>query len=209
MSAAAGATPRITVTIGASGSGKTLWRRNNPDRIQQPFHDLDEMTAKLDNPGTSNPRAIATRRYEAIIDQHLESSESFGFETVYTSKARIDIIRRAKEIGYQIDAFFLATEDPVINIERVDQRFREGGHHVPREMIQRHWSAALENLIATWPLFSTIELYDTTEPDEPRLVARKTPTITYLQTSNLDPVPAWLAPVAQHFAETETPEPRP
>lgn len=186
--------PHLSVVIGASGSGKTTWRTRNQGKIQQPFHDVDAMAAELGDPDDPDIRAQAKEAYDGLIENHLKMREPFGFETVYSSRTRVEIIERARELGYHIVAFFLCTDKPAINIARVKQRSEEGGHSVPGEEVIRHWQSASRNLVATWSLFDRIEFYNTSEIP-PRLVATKDGDRYALVGL---PSPEWLAPITRH-----------
>lgn len=70
------------------------------------------------------------------------------------------IVRRAKELGYHVQAVFIGTQRHDINIERVRNRVREGGHDVAEQEIIRRWADAQTNLLGTWACFDTISILD-------------------------------------------------
>ena len=59
------------------------------------------------------------------------SSSSFACETVFSHPSKIDFIKKAKENGFKINLYFIATRNPLINQERVENRVKSGGHDVP------------------------------------------------------------------------------
>jgi predicted ABC-type ATPase len=67
--------------------------------------------------------------------QALLAKSSFTFETVMSSQDKVDFLREAKQSGFKTYLYFVATEDPAINIQRVMQRVQSGGHHVPEDKI--------------------------------------------------------------------------
>jgi predicted ABC-type ATPase len=73
--------------------------------------------------------------------------KSFAFETVMSHTAKIDLLKRAKAQGFRTYLYYVATEDPEINIARVRTRVNEGGHDVPREKIIERYYRSLEYLI--------------------------------------------------------------
>lgn len=158
------------------------------------------MATELGDPDDPDIRERAKGIYNDLIEDHLKKRESFGFETVYSSNTRVKVLERARELGYRIVAFFLSTGHQEINIERVKDRSRKGGHKVPTKEISRHWLAAPRNLVATWHLFDRIEFYDTTEP-LPRLVATKDGGLYVLADP---PSPKWLAPITRHGKKNST-----
>ena len=153
--------PELAIVIGANGAGKSTWRQNNRESLPQHFYDADSIAEGLgsyDNPALQREaRQLVDRR----IAQHLERHESFGFESTYSGGSRPDIVRRAHALGYDVRAVFIGTHEPELNIKRVAARVeRRTGHRVPSEEIERRWHASRSNLVATAPLFSTIDLVD-------------------------------------------------
>lgn len=70
-----------------------------------------------------------------IREQLLENNVSFTFETVMSSPDKVEFLQKARDKGFRTYLYFVATEDPQINISRVAHRVRVGGHPVPEEKI--------------------------------------------------------------------------
>ena len=75
-----------------------------------------------------------------------EAQKSFTFETVMSSSDKIEFLKYAKESGYRIYLYFIATKDPLLNISRVENRVAKGGHTVPKDKIVNRYYRSLENL---------------------------------------------------------------
>ncbi len=73
--------------------------------------------------------------------------KSFTFETVMSSHDKIDFLKNTKQIGYRNYLYFVATNDPLINISRVKYRVANGGHPVPEDKIISRYYRSLELLI--------------------------------------------------------------
>jgi len=111
------------MVAGPNGSGKTTliqWLLDsgidfgeyiNPDDIASELHGSYETR-------TAQAQIIAERRREACI----EAKRSFSFETVMSHPSKIDILARAREAGFFVQLFFVGTDDPQINVERVTLR---------------------------------------------------------------------------------------
>ena len=166
------APPVLTVVIGANGAGKTTWVRAARDGLPKPFYNADSIAEGL---GDANDPALQ-RDARQLVDQRirndLEARRTFGFESTYSGRSRPDIVRTAKRLGYATNAVFLGTDNPNINISRVRKRVSEGGHHVDDAEVRRRWTAAWNNLIATWGSFDTVEVLDNSGP-EAVTIARK------------------------------------
>ncbi len=89
---------------------------------------------------------IAADLAEFIRQNILKLDLSFSYETVMSDKRKLDFLRLAKQQGYRIYLYFFATEDPIININRVELRVAQQGHSVSKEIIEKRYYKSLENL---------------------------------------------------------------
>ncbi len=76
----------------------------------------------------------------------LKSGVSFSYETVMSHPNKIKFLIKAKKNNYKIYLYFIATEDPSINIRRVKARVAQEGHNVKSETITKRYYKSLENL---------------------------------------------------------------
>lgn len=81
-----------------------------------------------------------------IREKLLESKISFTFETVMSSPDKVEFLNKARQKGFRTYLYFIATEDPVINISRVNHRVKIGGHPVPDDKIISRYYRTLELL---------------------------------------------------------------
>lgn len=77
----------------------------------------------------------------------LERGISFTFETVMSSADKIRFLQKAQQGGYRTYLYFVATDDPIINISRVRNRVRLGGHPVPDDKVIARYARSLGLLI--------------------------------------------------------------
>lgn len=73
----------------------------------------------------------------------LRSGASFSFETVMSARDKVLFLREVQGRGYRTYLYFVATEDPEINLSRVENRVRLGGHGVPQEKILARYERCL------------------------------------------------------------------
>ena len=90
----------------------------------------------------------------------MASGQSFSFESVLSDPTKLEEIRAAKDAGYRIDLYFVCTEDPDINVARVANRARLGGHSVPEVRIRERYGRTLENLVPALLLSDRAYLFD-------------------------------------------------
>lgn len=76
----------------------------------------------------------------------LALSSSFTFETVMSFPDKIKFLGDAQKRGYRTYLYYVATEDPAINISRVRHRVKMGGHAVPEDKITSRYKRSLELL---------------------------------------------------------------
>jgi predicted ABC-type ATPase len=77
----------------------------------------------------------------------LETSTSFTFETVMSSPDKVAFLQKAQRRGYRTYLYYVATEDPMINILRVQRRVSLGGHSVPEDKIIARYTRSLNLLV--------------------------------------------------------------
>ena len=65
-----------------------------------------------------------------------------------SSPDKIDFLAEARRRGFRTYLYYVATVDPLININRVANRVRMGGHPVPEEKIVSRYARSLDLLVA-------------------------------------------------------------
>jgi predicted ABC-type ATPase len=76
----------------------------------------------------------------------LSSKASFTFETVMSSRDKVDFMCKARAAGFRTYLYFVATEDPEINVSRVNYRVQMGGHAVSKDKIITRYGRSLDLL---------------------------------------------------------------
>jgi predicted ABC-type ATPase len=169
--------PVMCIVAGPNGSGKTTtteqllrneWGADslyiNPDNIaREIFGDWNSADAVL-----KAAQKATQQRYQC-----LENGQDFVFETVFSSPEKMDFIRKAKDAGFFIRIFYVCTESPLININRIAQRYLNGGHEVPISKVISRYYSSLKNISKAIEIADRIYLYDNSiENKEPRLILR-------------------------------------
>ena len=81
-----------------------------------------------------------------IRQKLLQAKTSFTFETVMSSPDKVALLHKAQQYGYRTYLYYVATEDPEINISRVRYRVKMGGHPVPVDKIVSRYFRSLDLL---------------------------------------------------------------
>ena len=99
------------------------------------------------------------------------AGQSFGFETTLASRSFAPKIRNLLADGYECHPVFLWLPSGDFAVQRVADRVRLGGHHVPESTIRRRYWSGLRNFFRLYqPLTTTWRMYDNSTT-EPRLIA--------------------------------------
>lgn len=169
--------PVLCIVAGPNGSGKTTtteqllkneWGADsfyiNPDNIaKEKYGDWNSSDAVL-----KAAREATRLRYE-----YLDKGVDFVFETVFSSEEKMDFLRKAKEAGFFIRIFYVCTESPLININRIAQRYLNGGHEVPISKTISRYFGSLRNLKEAIKIADRVYLYDNSvDNSAPRLILR-------------------------------------
>ncbi|HEY2581158.1 MAG TPA: hypothetical protein VGI43_05110 [Mucilaginibacter sp.] len=97
----------------------------------------------------------------------LIARKRFSFETVFSHKSNLDIMREAVGAGYKVYLYFVSTESPEINKYRVALRVKEGGHDVPPDRIEARYYRALELLYDVAEIAYQAFFFDNSIDNEP------------------------------------------
>jgi predicted ABC-type ATPase len=90
---------------------------------------------------------VASVTADFLRQKLLAAKKSLTIETVMSHPGKVELLKTAQELGYRTYLYFIATEDPAINVSRVASRVRQGGHPVPEDKIVKRYHASLNLLI--------------------------------------------------------------
>ena len=95
-----------------------------------------------------------------LQQEHIATGKSFSQETVFSHPSKIEALRQAKESGFRTYLYFVANSDAAINIARIANRVRNGGHDVPVEKVVARAKRCLENVKKALPYCSRAYFFD-------------------------------------------------
>lgn len=139
--------PRVIMIAGPNGAGKTTFAREFlPQEARLPrFINADLIAAGL---SPFAPEAAAVKAGRLMLQEIAECTarrESFALETTLAGMAYLQHIRRWQASGYGVSLYFLNLPSAEVAIERVAERVRQGGHHIPEDVIRRRFGAGRRN----------------------------------------------------------------
>lgn len=123
-----------------------------------------------------------------IRQKLVTAQKSFTFETVMSSPDKVKFLAKAQKFGYRTYLYFVATNNPIINISRVQNRVKEGGHDVPKDKITPRYYRSLDLLWEAIKYANRAYIFDNSS-DEAEWIAEITDAETIeIKTEN---VPNW------------------
>lgn len=103
----------------------------------------------------------------------LRAGHTMTFETVMSHPSKLDFLREAKAFGYRTYLYFVATNDPNLNVARVQARVEAGGHAVAVEKILERYYRSLKLSRDAIKLTDRAYFFDNSG-DSPQLIAEVT-----------------------------------
>ncbi|HLG88167.1 MAG TPA: AAA family ATPase [Alphaproteobacteria bacterium] len=176
--------PILWIVAGANGSGKSTCFQNvlvkdasgavwiiNPDLLT-----LRIMTQEGLFRNEANLEAV--KRIERWLHASIATHQTVGVETVLSTGKYRKLVRAAKRKGFLIHLVYVSLRSADLNIRRVRQRVRQGGHDVPAEKIRSRRLRSFAEL--PWFLYhaDSAQLFDNSG-DAPELVAEKIDQVVY------------------------------
>jgi predicted ABC-type ATPase len=146
---------KTTLTRALQSAGVDFARYINPDDI------ATELSGSYDERVRD-----AQRRADADREDCLRKRQSFSFETVMSHRSKIEILAEARQRGYKVVFYFVATDDPVINIHRVSNRVAQGGHDVDAGRIVARYFRSMELMSEAMMIADAAYIFDNSS-DEP------------------------------------------
>ena len=137
----------ILIIAGPNGAGMTTFATEFlPNEGDCPtFINADLIAAGL-NPFQPERSAVqAGRIMLRLIDEYVQRGESFAFETTLSGRGYARMIPNWQAQGYRVRLYFLRLPGAEMAVARVRNRVREGGHHIPQDVVYRRFDAGWRN----------------------------------------------------------------
>jgi predicted ABC-type ATPase len=164
--------PQAVIIAGPNGSGKsTAATVLLPEGMTFVNADLiaSEIAGKPGTPGDINAGRVLLDQVEKLEAKN----DNFAFETTLATKMLCSRVRKWRDRGYKVHLVYFWLPSADMAVLRVQQRVKDGGHHVPEDTVRRRYVASLSNFFRTYsPLVDTWRIYDNSRGAEPRLIAR-------------------------------------
>ncbi len=170
-----GHTPIVLVFAGPNGSGKST--------VTKGFDIIGEYINADDIKKQTNCTDLEAAQFATALRERATSEKrDFTFETVLSSPRNMELLRNAKAAGYRVEVVFVLTADPQINVERVANRVRNGGHNVPHDKIISRYYKSLDNISELLKIADVMWVVDNSTPRAELILYSKDQMISVYET---------------------------
>lgn len=155
--------PKLYIIAGPNGAGKTTFAKEFLPHYAkcENFVNADLIALGLApfSPATVNIKAGKLLLSE--IDHFIKNKQDFAFESTLSGKTYVNLIKKAKAAGYFIHIIYLWIPNVSLAKQRIKQRVKEGGHHVPDADVKRRIKRSLTNFFNLYmPLADVWDIFD-------------------------------------------------
>lgn len=143
------ARPLMFLVAGVNGAGKstytkTLLRKYPETAVIDPDKIAKSMTGSFTNIESKAVEAgkLALKQVKLCI----KANQSFIVESTISGRTYLRYLSLAKKAGFKTILVYVCIPSSSVSAQRVKQRVKQGGHHIPIEDIERRFPKSLENL---------------------------------------------------------------
>ena len=138
----------LYIIAGCNGAGKTTASFTIlPDILDcKQFVNADGIAYGLSPFDVESVAIEAGRIMLKRIEELLLSGENFAIETTLATRSYVPLIRKARSAGYKISLIYIWLNSPQLAIQRVAERVKNGGHHIPDTVVERRYFRGIRNL---------------------------------------------------------------
>lgn len=153
----------LYIIAGCNGAGKTTASFTIlPEIIEcKEFVNADEIAKGL---SPFQPEKVSFESGRIMINrinELLKENESFAFETTLSTRSYKNKILKAKSQGYTVTLLFFWLNNIELAKERVKIRVLEGGHNIPKDVIERRYLKGIYNLFDIYlPILDGAFIFD-------------------------------------------------
>lgn len=148
---------------GVNGAGKsTLYNSEslNNDIKNTIRINTDEIVREIGDWKNNSDQLKAAKIAINLRNECFLYGKSFNEETTLTGKTILKTIDKAKELGYELQLFYVGLNSPEIAKERIKSRVEKGGHHIENDIVEKRYYESLKNLKEILLKFDKVYLYD-------------------------------------------------
>jgi predicted ABC-type ATPase len=160
-----------TILGGTNGSGKsTIYEEAVRPQIEGEFVNADIIARRISPEAPEAASLRAGKQVVVRLDDLITKRQNFVHETTLSSRQSLAVMRQARAAGYQVGLIFVVLHSVELNILRVRERVRMGGHSIPERDIRRRYDRALANLPEAIKAAHQTAVYDNSSMSHVKLI---------------------------------------
>ncbi len=165
--------PNLYLISGCNGAGKTTASFTMLPEILdcKEFVNADNIASGISPFQPQNVSFEAGRLMLQRIEQLIAAKSDFAIETTLSSRNYIEKVERWRQNRYEIILIYFWLNSPSLAKERISDRVKKGGHHVPDDIVIRRYYRGIKNLFDHFIKISDYWTIIDNSNDEPEIVA--------------------------------------
>lgn len=93
--------------------------------------------------GVDAEARIAQEWAEKERDLSIQHKRSFIAETVFSHPSKIELVKQAKESGFEVELYHVHLKNADLAMQRIENRVEKGGHGVPEDKVKARYERVL------------------------------------------------------------------
>lgn len=153
---------KYIIVAGVNGAGKSSLYNELKNETDLGIRiNADEIQVKQ-----NKSLVVASKMAVKLLNESLLGDKTFHQETTFAGRKVLKSIQQAKDNGFYVKIIYVGLESKELAIKRVANRVKNGGHDVPKDLIESRYDSSLENLKIAMNLVDEIEVYDNSIENE-------------------------------------------
>jgi len=167
--------PDLYIISGSNGAGKSTIGQDyvpanvledssifDGDKLYMQKHlELWKSGMRIDKKIKEIANDFVIETFNRLVDEAIGSRKHFAYEGHFTEDSSWNVPRLFKNEGYSIHLIFFGLSNTDQSELRVLERVKDGGHNVPRLMIENNFYGNLEQLNRNFNILDTLLIFDT------------------------------------------------
>lgn len=153
---------KYVLIAGVNGAGKSTLYQTIDSLKEMERVNTDEILREFGDWHSSYDTIKAGKIAINMINEYFEKGVSFNQETTLCGNSIIKNIKKAKELGYQIELHYVGLNNVDTAKARIAYRVSRGGHGIPDADVERRYTESFKKLKEVIPDCNIVVLYDNT-----------------------------------------------
>jgi predicted ABC-type ATPase len=167
--------PDLYIISGSNGAGKsTIGQEYVPSQVlndssifdgdklyMQKHLELWKSGMRVDKQIRELANEYVIETFNNLVEESIRQQKHFAYEGHFTEDDSWSVLTLFKQKGYAIHLIFFGLNNTNQSELRVLERVKDGGHHVPRLMIENNFYGNLEQLNRHYSILDSLMIFDT------------------------------------------------